>query len=118
MIDKKAWGTKNVLFKSDTAQLDILYILQGGYSSKHKHNNKFNLFFILAGKIEITLFTKDEEKKIIIGNQEKSQKFIIRPGTFHQFKALQDTECLEYSFVRLTEEDIIRLNEGGCEKQN
>ena len=116
MIEKKNWGYKDIISISDTGQLDYLVIDKGGFSSRHKHFQMYNLLYILKGKLEITLFLREEERKYIIGSGEVRTKFIIRPGTYHQFVALEETHAIEYSFVKFDQEDIVRENEGGILK--
>lgn len=113
-LEKRTWGEKDVLHLSDLAQLDFLLIYEGGYCSKHIHYHKYNLFHLICGKLEITLFTKSGEKKYIL--HENKRTMLIRPGVYHQFKALEKTECLEYSYVQYSEDDINRENEGGIAK--
>lgn len=118
-IQEKDWGLKKVLFQSDTAQLDLLSIRKGGFSSKHKHHHKYNYFYILKGKLQLNLYKSNNLAKpfieILLSHQPDTRiEYIVQPGIHHEFKALEDTECIEYSFVKISE-DIYRLNEGGCE---
>lgn len=113
--ETKLWGIKEILDRNGVAQLDFLIINKGGYSSKHKHFQKYNLFYVIAGVLKITLYLKNGEQiDYIIGDDCPKRKFIIRPGTFHRFTALEDTECVEYSFVKIVDEDILREDFGGC----
>jgi len=112
--DKKLWGEKEVLNINDTSQLDFLIINKGGYCSKHKHFHKYNLFYVVTGVLKITLYLKDGGvRDYIIGDECPKRKFIVRPGTFHKFKALEDTECIEFSYVKYSSEDIVREDTGG-----
>jgi mannose-6-phosphate isomerase-like protein (cupin superfamily) len=114
-IEEKAWGTKEILNISDSGQLDFLIIQKGGYCSKHRHFQKYNLFYVITGTLKVTLFLKDGEREYIIGDDCPKRKLIVRPGTYHQFKALDEVECIEQSFVQYSVEDIQRIGEGGIE---
>lgn len=108
-IEQKTWGLKEILHLSDTAQLDFLSINEDSSCSVHIHYHKYNLFYVVCGKLEITLFTKNGEKRYTL--DEDRRIMIVRPGVYHQFKALEPTECIEYSYVQYSVDDINRKDE-------
>lgn len=110
------WGIKEIVDKTGVSQLDYLIINKGGFCSKHKHFQKYNLFYVTTGILKISLYLKNgTQVDYVIGDDCPKRRFIVRPGTYHRFKALEDTECIEYSFVKISDEDILREDIGGCE---
>ena len=47
-VEKKLWGEKEILDINQFSQLDFLIIKKGGYCSRHKHFQKYNLFYIIT----------------------------------------------------------------------
>lgn len=86
-------------------------IKNGGYSSKHTHEHKYNSFYVESGKIQIKVWKKDYDlcDETIIANGESTT---VTPGEKHMFVALEDTIAFEIYWVELTN-DIIRTDCGG-----
>lgn len=91
-----------------------LEIKKGGYCSEHIHDHKFNLFYVISGRLEITIWReKDAKDETVLTSGQISA---IPPGFFHMFRALEKTECIEMYQVLLIELDIKRRTQGGKEK--
>ena len=109
----KLWGNTQCIFQGMYSEVYYLNINKGGYCSDHTHNNKWNRFFILDGRISINL--KDDNYTISIGT---GQYFDIKPGVLHSFMAEEDTECLEIYWVdTIDPDDIFRKNIGGIKNE-
>lgn len=90
-----------------------LSINKFGYSSKHKHKHKYNLFYVLSGRLKITIWRDDTPDITIL---ESGQNSGISPNFYHEFEALENTECIEIYYVFLEDPDIERENQGGTRK--
>jgi mannose-6-phosphate isomerase-like protein (cupin superfamily) len=108
----KIWGETEEIFSSRNVCVNHLNILSGGYCSEHRHRAKFNLFFVLHGKLRISILVNDKWDHTIIGPGQKTE---VAPGYFHKFQALTDVECLEIYEAYLDREDIERRTIGGVE---
>ena len=128
MKEGKDWGEKVKIFDNGIISVDLLRIKKGGYCSEHHHLGRTNIFHVLEGELEITVFREkdwpgviDFQDKIILKSGEKTE---IKPKAhkpqspelIHKFKGLSDVVCLEICEARLYEDDIIRRYPGGLEK--
>ena len=116
MKQGKDWGYTTAFFKNDSVSAYHLEINKGGFCSEHRHKFKFNKFYVISGRLEITIWRKNEKKDItVIG---PGQPTVVPPGVWHQFRGLEDTQCIEVYTVLLREPDIDRRTEGGMETEN
>jgi len=112
MKQGKVWGETEEIFNDGKVSVHHLWIKKGGYCSEHKHVKKSNLFYVISGQLEISIWREKGVDKTIIGNGESS---FVPPGVYHKFRAIYDTECLEIYEVRLESNDIDRRTIGGVE---
>ena len=110
MRQGKKWGYTTEFFRNAVVSAHHLEITKGGICSEHFHEHKFNLFYVISGKLEITIF---RENDIDITILQTGQTSAVPPGFWHKFRALEDTECIEMYQVLLIEPDIERRTEGG-----
>lgn len=119
-IEYKSWGFKYSVYNSSSFQVDICCIRKGGYSSIHHHDYRWNKFLILNGVLEIYIYPRQqlldnisEPIRYVIGDKQKTRKFIIKPKVIHKFHALTDVKLLEVYNSVCSEKDIIRQDQGG-----
>lgn len=111
MRQGKKWGYTTEIFRNATVSVHRLEIKRGGYCSEHKHAHKYNLFHVLRGRLEITIWRK--ESLVDITELTAGQSSAIPPGFYHKFRGLEETDCLEIYQVLLIGEDIKRRKDGG-----
>ena len=112
IIQGKAWGKTSPLFNKNNVEVHRLECEKGGYSSEHKHEHKYNMFFVESGHIKISIWKKDYD--LVDETYLKSNdSCVIKPGEFHKFKVIEDSIIYEIYWVSLEEDDIIRKNCGG-----
>ena len=111
-VQGKVWGKTQDIFKNANFELHRIEVVKGGFCSTHKHNHKFNAFFIEKGKMKITIYETDYEliDETIISSGDLT---IVKPGNYHKFEALEDTIAYEVYWVELQFKDIDRKNVGG-----
>jgi len=109
----KVWGLTTEIYRSAVFSVHHLTINKFGYCSKHKHNRKYNLFHVLSGKLKITIWRDGLPDITILGSGQTSG---VPPEFFHQFEALDNTECIEVYHVFLEDPDIERESQGGKRK--
>jgi quercetin dioxygenase-like cupin family protein len=107
----KVWGSTREIRKTENFSLHRLFINAGGVCSKHKHNYKFNGFFVESGKLLIRTWKSDYDlvDETILTDLGYTE---VAPPEYHQFEALEDTVCYEFYFNHSISEDIIRENRG------
>ena len=113
IIEGKIWGSTEPLIQSLPVPLEFhrIKVDQGGYCSQHKHQSKFNAFYVISGELEIKRW-KDyglcDSTHLFAGNMS-----IVPAGEMHMFMAHQETEALEIYWTELNHNDIQRENVGG-----
>lgn len=112
MRQGKEWGYTTEFFRNSMVSAHHLEIKKGGYCSEHIHEHKYNLFYVISGRLEITIWREKNAKDetVLTAGQESA----IPPGFYHKFKAFEKTECIEVYQVLLIEPDINRRTQGGA----
>lgn len=111
MIAGKVWGTTQDLFKKNNVELARIEVQQNGYCSKHRHNHKYNAFFVERGKLKVSVWKNDYDlcDETIL---EAGDYTVVAPGEFHQFHAVEHTVAFEIYWCEITD-DIERESCGG-----
>ena len=108
----KVWGRTAQLFKKNDVAINIIHGKRGFGCSKHKHNHKYNMFFVLDGELKIKVWKNDYEL-VDETTLMPYESTVVEPGEFHKFEVMNDCTALEIYFVDLCEKDIVRMNVGG-----
>ena len=111
-IQGKIWGLTQQLFLKNNVEIHRIEVNKGGFCSKHKHDNKYNAFFIEKGSLKISIWKNDYDLKdetIIVSKQMS----VVKPKEYHMFEALEETVAYEIYWSELLSNDIIRENCGG-----
>lgn len=115
----KVWGNTSTIFAKNNVEIARIEIEPGGYCSKHKHETKYNLFYVESGKLEIKIFRTDANKQIedvtVLGPQGST---FVEPGLFHTFRAIEKTVAYEIYWTELSLDDIQRETVGGIDAKN
>jgi len=91
-----------------------LEVKKGGYCSEHRHEYKYNLFYVISGRLKITIWRENDVEDVTI--LTAGQASAVSPGFYHKFEGLEATECVEVYQVLLIEPDIKRRTQGGPKK--
>ena len=103
----KTWGERWLLWANDTAEVSLLDLEPQRRCSWHKHQAKYNLFFVVSGKVHI----KTENG---LAHVHEGQVFTTRPGEFHEFQTTDEAATMiEVMYVKYDPEDIQRESLGG-----
>lgn len=110
----KTWGHTTEFFRNAIVSAHHLEIEQGGFCSEHRHEHKFNLFYVISGKLELTIWREEDIMDVtVVGAGQASA---IPPGFWHKFKALTRVDCIEIYQVLLLDPDMERRIQGGKEE--
>lgn len=115
MITGKTWGVTADVYSNESIDVQHLEIDAGGYCSIHKHNHKYNLFYVIKGLLEIRV--KKSYGLTDVTLLRDGQRMIVPPGQLHQFIARTDVVGLEVYWTELSE-DISRKSCGGPDWQD
>lgn len=114
MRQGKEWGYTTEFFRNAMVSVHHLEINKGGYCSEHIHKHKYNLFYVISGRLKITIWRENDAEDITV--LTAGQASAVSPGFYHKFEALERTECIEVYQVLLIEPDIKRRTQGGTKK--
>jgi len=107
-----SWGEKLNIFCNDLCEVSILDLVPNQRCSWHKHNAKYNLFYVLEGE----LFIKTDKG---ISRLREGESFTTRPLEWHEFQTASiPTKIMEIMYVRYDPEDIQRETLGGSIEVN
>jgi len=107
----KEWGYTTEFFRNAMVSAHHLEIKKDGYCSEHIHEHKYNLFYVISGRLKITIWREKDLKDVT--EFTAGQVSAVSPGFYHKFEALEKTECIEIYQVLLIEPDIERRTQGG-----
>lgn len=112
-IAGKVWGTTQVLIKTPFFEVHRIEIEPSAWCSLHKHEHKYNAFYVEQGSLDVEVHKNDYEL-IDTTHLEKGQLAIVKPGEFHKFKSRQEKViAFEIYWIGEISEDIIRKTVGG-----
>jgi mannose-6-phosphate isomerase-like protein (cupin superfamily) len=107
----KIWGTTELLEDNPSLEFHRIEAKKYGVCSKHKHNYKWNGFFVESGKMIIRVWKNDydlvDETILTAGQYTK-----VAPGEYHQFEVIEDCVAFELYWVEFPSTDIERETVG------
>jgi mannose-6-phosphate isomerase-like protein (cupin superfamily) len=108
----KSWGEKWNVFENDLNEVSILYLNPMQRCSWHKHQTKYNQFFVIEGEIWIKMGNDSGPSQY--AHVRKNQIFTTRPGEMHEFQTRKEPAVIqEVMFVQYDAGDIQREDIGG-----
>lgn len=116
MKQGKIWGSTQCLFSTNNVEVHRIEIHNKGYCSKHKHNTKYNAFFIESGRLTITAWKNDYDL-VDITELEDGEMTTVKPGEYHMFEATEPTIAYEIYWSESTPDDIVRETCGGIRER-
>jgi mannose-6-phosphate isomerase-like protein (cupin superfamily) len=114
-LQGKVWGNTKFIFGNNNFEIHRIEVDSGGHCSLHRHEHKYNAFYLESGKLKIIIEQQDYDLKDETV-MKKDDLTIVKPGLYHSFEALEDTVCYEIYWSELDHDDIQRKNVGGMFK--
>ena len=110
-IAGKIWGSTELILANSSLEFHRIDYKAGGVCSKHKHEFKWNGFYVVTGKMKIKVWQKDYDliDETILGPGEYTK---VKPGVQHQFECLEDAVAYELYWAEFPEKDIVRESVG------
>lgn len=113
MLVGKIWGTTELLLSTPLCEIHRLGIKPNHQCSLHKHNYKWNAFYVLSGTLYIDV-EKKEYKLVDTTKLSAGDITTVPPGEYHRFRTWDDTcLALEIYYCEPLAKDIHRLDVGG-----
>jgi len=112
-IEGKVWGETSTIFDKNNVIVNRISGKSGKRCSKHKHDHKFNMFFVEKGHLRVRVWKSDYDL-VDVTELKAQQSTVVKPGEFHRFEVLEDdTVAFEIYWTELDPSDIIREGHGG-----
>jgi mannose-6-phosphate isomerase-like protein (cupin superfamily) len=117
MLQGKIWGKTEELLVTPLIEVHRIHINGGFVCSMHKHEFKWNMFYVIRGELAIEVEKNDYElvDTTILGPGEWTS---VRPNEYHRFRSITDVEALEIYYLEPLAADIVRKNVGGILENN
>lgn len=111
-ITGKVWGDTSVLIQNSNVELHKINVKAGFRCSEHKHEHKWNGFYVISGTLEIHV-RKNDYDLVDVTTLRAGDFTSVRPGEFHWFQCIENCVALEVYYPEALSEDIVRRNVGG-----
>jgi mannose-6-phosphate isomerase-like protein (cupin superfamily) len=111
-ITGKVWGDTSILFQNSLVELHKINVKAGYRCSEHKHEHKWNGFYVISGVLEIHV-AKNNYDLTDVTTLRAGDYTSVRPGEFHWFNCVEDCSALELYYPEALSEDIVRRSVGG-----
>ena len=110
-IAGKIWGQTELIHKNGVLEFHRIDYKAGYKCSEHKHNFKWNGFFVESGKMIVRTWQDDQGllDETILNAGDFTQ---VKPGKFHQFEGLEDGVAFELYWAEFNHDDIQRRTSG------
>ena len=107
----KIWGKTELIHANGVLEFHRIEYKKDVACSKHKHEFKWNGFFVESGKMKVLVWQKDYDlvDETILNPGDFMQ---VKPGVFHQFVGLEDGVAFELYWAEFDHNDIKRESVG------
>lgn len=113
MKQGKIWGSTESLLVTPMIEVHRIVIKQNSFCSMHKHEFKYNMFYVIQGELYIHV-KKNDYDLTDVTLLEEGQFTSVKPNEYHMFKTgHRPVIALEIYYLNSISEDIIRQTVGG-----
>jgi quercetin dioxygenase-like cupin family protein len=112
MIAGKVWGQTELIHANGVLEFHRIDFRAGGVCSKHKHQFKWNGFYVMSGRMKVSVWQKDQQNLVdetILGPGDFTR---VKPGYMHQFEGIEDGVAFELYWAEFNHDDIQRETVG------
>ena len=113
----KIWGSTELIHANGVLEFHKIDYKAGGVCSKHKHQFKWNGFYVVSGKMKIRVWQKDYDlvDETILGPGDFTR---VKPGLMHSFEGMEDGVAFELYWAEFNHDDIQRESVGHFKSGN
>lgn len=108
----KIWGETSLMFSKNNVSIHRIRIDADSWCSTHKHEHKYNMFYVESGEIEVHVWKNDYDL-VDITTLKDGESTTVKPGEFHKFVSIKESIVYEIYWTELLEDDIVRKDSGG-----
>jgi len=109
----KIWGETQELLNTPLIEVHHIFINEGFACSMHKHEHKWNMFYVIDGELAIEV-EKNDYDLVDVTELGPGEWCSVPPGEYHRFRSITDVEALEIYYLEPLTKDIVRKNVGGA----
>jgi len=114
MKQGKVWGMTEALLVTPMIEVHKIVIHSDAYCSMHKHEFKWNMFYLLYGELEIHVRKNDYDLTDMTMLQNPGDFTCVAPNEYHRFNTNHlPAAALEIYYLESISKDIIRETVGG-----
>ena len=111
MKEGKIWGNTENVFSNSSFEFHRIEFKKDSECSKHKHQYKWNGFFVERGQLLIRVWKNSYD--LVDQTILKAGDFTkVKPGEYHQFKGLDEGVAFELYWAEFNHDDIERESVG------
>ena len=116
-IAGKVWGQTELVHANGVLEFHRREYKAKGTCSKHKHNFKWNGFFVESGEMIVRVWQNDYDlvDETILKAGDFTQ---VKPGAYHQFEGVKDGVAFELYWAEFNHDDISRETVGYVKNGN
>ena len=113
----KIWGQTELIHANGVLEFHRIDFKAGGVCSKHKHQFKWNGFYVVSGRMKIRVWQKDYDliDETILGPGDFTR---VKPGLMHSFEGIEDGVAFELYWAEFNHDDIQRETVGHFKSGN
>ena len=113
----KIWGQTELVHANGVLEFHKIDYKAGGVCSKHKHEFKWNGFYVVSGRMKIRVWQKDYDlvDETILGPGDFTR---VKPGLMHSFEGIEDGVAFELYWAEFNHDDIQRESVGHFKSGN
>ena len=118
MIAGKVWGQTELIHANGVLEFHRIDFRAGGVCSKHKHQFKWNGFYVMTGRMKVRVWQKDQQDLVdetILGPGDFTR---VKPGLMHSFEGMEDGVAFELYWAEFNHADIRRESVGHFKSGN
>lgn len=109
----KVWGKTKTLLENNVLELHRIEFKKGFKCSEHKHQYKWNYFYVESGQMLIRVWQDSDQEGLVDETILNAGEFTqVKPGKFHQFEGLEDGIAFEVYWAEFDPTDIVRRTVG------
>jgi mannose-6-phosphate isomerase-like protein (cupin superfamily) len=113
----KIWGQTELIHANGVLEFHKIDYKAGGVCSKHKHQFKWNGFYVVSGRMKIRVWQKDYDlvDETVLGPGDFTR---VKPGLMHSFEGIEDGVAFELYWAEFSHDDIQRESVGHFKSGN
>ena len=109
----KIWGKTELIHANGVLEFHRIEYKKNVACSKHKHEYKWNGFFVESGKMLVRTWQQGTQQGLIDETILNAGDFTrVKPGLYHEFIGLKDGVAFELYWAEFSHDDITRESQG------